>query len=54
MLKGAERVIGRGIILICDDEDFKCGDKITLEVKGVERVMGNRLVGLVVGNNIEK
>mgnify|MGYP003295120144 CR=1 FL=1 len=55
MLKDVAKVTGRGIILICDDEGFNPGDKITLTVTGVERLTPLKTIcGLIVNPNIEK
>lgn len=55
MLKDVEYVMGRGCILVCDDEDFNVGDKIILTIRGVERLSpSNGKVGLLVGSKIEK
>lgn len=49
MIRDAVHVTGRGIILICDNENFNVGDTITLEVSGIERLGTNsKLVGLIV------
>lgn len=53
MIKDITHVIGRGWIIVCDDQDFKVGDKISLEISGIERLSSNpRVVGLIVKSEI--
>lgn len=53
MIKDIQHVVGRGWIVVCDDQDFKVGDKISLEVTGIERLTKNsKTVGLIIKNEI--
>lgn len=55
MIRDAVHITGRGIILICDNENFHVGDTITLEVSGIERLETNpKVVGLVVKPTFSK